>query len=339
MKRNKKTNMPRHILIFWFITCISTMLGSCGKEDHIDGRSDYLIVSKTQDSEDLAIDVDVPIEGGRDTFYISSNRPFDIFFQTDDEEEWLVVERVEDLQNNITRLIVETKPLEGTFSRRSGILSLSSKANFLAAFVKIYQGHRVRFSENFAWLQYGSANPFDETRETLITNWSAAQQSNGWTSTIPDGAAEAHCYGRNGHVKLGSESHGANLISPIIPGIEKDSILLLSFNAVSYIAPTGAPDANKLTVEILNGCIFEDGTNKRVIELGYFDHLSPMAATNMWEQSLHALSIKKPDTHVDVSTIQIRLTTGSGLSDAGNRVFVDNVHLYTVFQYGENMED
>src|SRR5690606_23043871 len=111
--------------------------------------------------------------------------------------------------------------------------------------------------------------------------WSTAQKQYGWTSTILEDQDQAFLSGKNGYVLLGSELVGADLYSPIIPSLGRDSVLLLTFDAVSYISREGVMDNNKLTVS-LSGGVFEDGSNSRVIELGYYDHLSALLDTKMW---------------------------------------------------------
>lgn len=313
------------------------LLVSCSKEDALSERSDFFTVTDSIAKEEPIRVFETHLEGGKDTLYVYSNlglEDFEVFFQTDDQEDdWITMDRSEYLEKEkAIRLILNVSPLKETYARRTGTLSFSNKEKFLGQFVQITQGYLARFSTDFSWLKYGVVNPLDGSRETLISNWSAAQNGYGWTSTIAEGTAKAYCFGRNGHVKLGTETAGADLITPMFGELGSDSIMLLTFNAVAFVNSSGVKDHNRLTVMLLNGGEFESGGTTATVDLNYYDYASSLLDTRFWDNSLHALYIKKPELNPKSSTMQIRFVTGDGLSATNNRVFIDNVNLFTVYR-------
>ncbi|WP_256012213.1 hypothetical protein [Desertivirga xinjiangensis] len=341
MKKSFKISFKYHSLTIHKVTMYALLvclpiLSSCSKDELLDGRSDVILVTETTEKTGVLTQLAMPLEGGKDTLYIHSGLEFNVAFETDDKEEWIKVESLEQLPGTGTsRLILSIAPLQGSYNLRSGMLSVSNKSKYLGHFVRLSQGYTARFAETFSWLKYGTFDPFDASREVAIQSWSTAQKQYGWTSTA-DGGGLAYAFGRNEHVKLGSDLAGADLISPRIGGIVKDSILLLTFNAVAQVSRAGEKDLNKLTVSITEGGDFVSGGRSAVVEAVYLDHQSSMADTKMWDNSLHVLYIKKPDIDPNASTIKIRFNTGGdGQSAASNRIFIDNVNIHVVHQFGE----
>ena len=323
-------------VIVFALLISSAVLASCSKDGLLDERAEKILVTETTHESDVLTQLAMPLEGGKDTLYIHSGLEFNIAFETDDKEEWIKVESLEPLPGTGTsRLILSIEPLQGTYSLRSGMLSVSNKSKYLGHFVRLTQGYTARFAETFSWLKYGTFDPFAATREAAIQNWSTAQKQYGWTSS-PDAGGQTYAFGRNEHVKLGSDLTGGDLITPRIGGIEKDSILLLTFNAVAQVSRAGEKDFNKLTVNITEGGDFVSGGRSTVVEAVYLDHQSSMADTKMWDNSLHVLYIKKPDIDPNASTIKIQFNTGEeGQPATPNRIFIDNVNLHVVHQFGE----
>jgi hypothetical protein len=323
---------PLFLKVFISAVVICTA-ASCSKDESLAGRTDYIIVSESEDKNTVVTKVEMPIEGGTDTLFVFANSDFETFFQTNNEQEWVSVESSEYLERiKATRLILKIEPLTGNFKKRSGVLNLANKNKILGQFIKVDQGYTSRLSEDFLWLKYGNGSPFNESTDVLIDKWSAAQKANQWTSTIPAGIASAQLSGKNGYVKLGSTTTGADLISPNISGLEKDSVLLLTFNAVAFTSLSGEADENKLTIKILNGGEFDSGSNVVELNLGYYDPQSSLITTNMWNNSFHSFQINKPKLSPNTSTMQIQFLTGDDLHTSKNRIFLDNISLYSVAQ-------
>lgn len=87
------------------------------------------------------------------------------------------------------------------------------------------------------------------TNEKLIGDWTEAQKEYQWSSTIAKEEDKAYCYGKFGFIRLGDDQgHGADLITPYITDIVRDSVLLVSFDAVAYTEE----DEKKITINWLS---------------------------------------------------------------------------------------
>lgn len=294
-------------------------------------RKEFLIVSESVEKNPVK-NVYCKVEGGRDTLYVFSNVEYKYLFETDDEEEeWVRIVSSDYLPEiEATRLIFEINPRGDDYLMRTGTLSVASQENYIGQFIPFNQGFNTRLSEDFSWLKYGTANPFDMDKDTPIKSWSDAQVKYGWQST-GDENKNAFCYGKNGYVRLGKEDMGADLISPYTNGIANDTILLLTFNAVSFVAETGEKDNNKLTVSILDGGVFASGKNTTNIELEYYDHTDPDLDVNMWNGTKHHIYIKNDESNPLTGNTRIRFITGTDVaSGARNRLFIDNINLFII---------
>ncbi len=323
----------QHLLKVLLSSLTICLMISCSKDESPSGREDYIIVSDTEDKNNALTKLQLAVEGGKDTLYVFASSDFETFFQTNDQQEWITIESSEFIKNiNATRLIINIQPLETNLKMRSGVLNLSNKSKYLGQFVKVNQGYTSRLSEDFQWLKFGNGSPFIENTDVAIDKWSTAQKAYKWTSTIPNDQEIAPLYGKNGYVKIGSSLSGADLITPIISGLEKDSTMLLSFNAISFTTINGEPDFNKLTINILNGGEFESGTTTMELQLNYYDHLSSLITSNMWNNSFYTFKINKPKLTPNTTTMQIQFVTGNNLHTSKNRIFLDNINLYSVSQ-------
>lgn len=307
---------------------------SCDKQS-AEEMNGTLAVSTSEYRSDAISRLDLTVDGGKDTLYVFSSSDVNVVFQTGEPEDWVAVEKKEYMaQQGITRVILNVQPLADDFKIRSGILHVTGQEKYSGSFIKLSQGYESRFSEDFAWLRYGNGNPLDLVSGVLMDNWSPAQKQYNWTSTVAEGQSQAFVYGKNGYVQLGSDVVGADLFSPIIPGITKDSILLLTFDAVSYISREGMSDGNLLTVNII-GAEFEDGGDSKVVELAHYDYGSALLVTKMWDNSKFSFRINKTKNNPTSSTLQVQFLTNTDIAVAENRVFLDNVAVYTVAEFKE----
>ena len=331
--RKKVVNIirgQRNLVLGSFIGLSIALTGiSCDKKD--ESVESTFVVSTSEQRSDAVSKLDVDIEGGKYTLYVFSSSDVNVSFQTAEVEKWVTVDEKEYISAlGATRLVLDVQPLTEGYKIRSGVLDITNQEKYTGSFMKISQGYESRFTEDFAWLKYGNGNPLDLLSGTLIDNWSTAQKQNGWTSTVFENQDGAFVYGKNGYVQLGGEDVGADFKSKIIPSIDKDSILLLTFNAVSYISRDGVKDDNKLTVKIV-GAEFEDGGDTRVVELGYYDYLSALLLTKMWDNSKYSFKVQKPKNNPASSTIQLQFVTDADTK--ANRVFLDNVSVYSVAKF------
>src|SRR5690606_6574249 len=196
----------------------------------------------------------------------------------------------------------------------------------------------TRFSEDFSWLRYENGNTLDIKVSVLYDEWNTTQIAAVWTATMDIGQDRANVYGIYGYVKPATETHGAVFVSPMIPEIQRDSVLMLAFNAVDYLSSTGEQDANELRIRLTGG-EFEDGATEKVIDLGFYDKSSPLIQTKMWENTQYNFLLHKPAQNPEASTIQVEFITGEELASPRNRLFIDNVRIYTVSQFEPEIKD
>lgn len=330
-KRTVSLLFFRGSISFLFLLSLFLVLVSCD-DDKSYGRKEFLIVSETEEKEPVD-NVYCKIEGGRDTLFVFSNVEYKYYFQTDDEDEnWIKIISSDYLPDiDATRLIIEINPRGDDYLKRTGTLSFSSGENFLGQFVPFNQGFNTRLYEDFAWLKYGTNSPFDLSKDALISTWTETQVKYGWKSTVPEGVSEALCYGKNGYIRLGDESMGADLISPFTNGIIKDTVVLLTFDAVAFVSELGIKDKNKLTVNILDGGIFADGTSSASVDLGYYNHTDKNLPVNMWQNARYKFYIKNDEIHPFTGDTRIQFIAGADIvSGAHNRLFIDNINLFIV---------
>lgn len=304
---------------------------SCG-DDNDYSRSEVLVVSESTEQIPTS-SVYCKIEGGKDTLYVFSNLEYKYFFQTNDKDDkWVKVIKSDYLPEiKATRLILEIAPKGDNLIKRTGTLTFSSEENYLGQFVPFNQGFSHRLNEDFSWLKYGTNSPFDTSKETLIKDWTSAQIEYGWKSTKEESSDNAFCYGKNGYIKLGTDIIGADLITPYISTIAKDTVLLLTFDAVAFTAENGIKDNNKLTVNILDGGVFSDGNTSVEIDLNYYDHSDKNIASAMWNNSEHKLFIMSDEEKPLTGSTRIQFVTGTDIiSGYTNRLFIDNVNLFII---------
>lgn len=169
------------------------------------------------------------------------------------------------------------------------------------------------------------------TNEKLIGDWTEAQKEYQWSSTIAKEEDKAYCYGKFGFIRLGDDQgHGADLITPYITDIVRDSVLLVSFDAVAYTEEDGTKDNNKLVINILNGGEFADThTTTKTIDLDYYDPLDPDVLTTMWNKGRHNFYVVSPPERPVTANTKFQIIGGDyTLTTGNNRVFVDNFYVY-----------
>ena len=171
--------------------------------------------------------------------------------------------------------------------------------------------------------------------ETPIDNWTTAQKNLGFTSTTIEGEEVAHCYGKNGYLKLGDDKgHGADLISPYTNTLRSDSLLMVSFRAVAFTDyMTGARDDNKITVEVLGGGVIRDfaQSEKTTIDLeaGYYDISSEEFPEDMWEGHDFLVFVAGTKANPITANTRVRIICGSltQTSANNNRIYLDNFYI------------
>lgn len=308
---------------------------ACEKSDNDRNMDMAVNVSKDGLYEEFINELELSVDGGKDTIYVFSPSRIQIAVQPPESEPWVkVIEETYLPDRQATRVILEAEPLEGDLTRRTGTLNIGSEEPYSRKFLKLMQGYGTRYANDFSWLRYGDGNPLLQSNGVLIAQWNPTQQQEGWTSTIMEGQTVAFVYGKNDYVQVGAETVGANLLSPMIAGVQGDSLSVLTFNAVAFVSEEGIPDDNKLTIKLTGG-EFEDGEVSHILDIPHFDKESALLTSKMWENSWFMLDIYKPQSDPSSSTMQIEFISGGGTATQKNRVFLDNVNLYVKARFEE----
>lgn len=311
-----------------FLIGMTCAFSSCSKEDGKGAMVDGIMVSETENFEEKAGQLIWKAEGGLDTLYVASNSALQLSFETNEVNNWVKVEKVEAIAGtNKSRVVLDVSPMEKSYKKRIGVLNINNGDAYSGVFIRLNQGYNTRIEESFAWLKFGAGSPLDLSKAVSMAQWSATQKQVGWTSPNATSAL-----GMNGYLLLGTADQGGSLYSPIFPGLEKDSLLLLTFDAIGYVSKDGVKDRDKLTVQ-LNGAEFEDGKTSKMVTLSHYDYESALLLSNMWERGRFSFVVKKPSLAPAASTIQLQFQTGDHQEDATNRVFIDNINLYITDQY------
>ena len=284
----------------------------------------------------------VGVKGGLAKLYVDANIDFVATWEDDAATPWAKVVDYSstDPQTGLRVITLKANRRSTTssyYTRRTGMLILAASDGELNynRIIPIHQGSTARVSNDFATLKYGKTDPRFTDGETPIDNWTTAQKNLGFTSTTIEGEEVAHCYGKNGYLKLGDdEGHGADLISPYTNTLRSDSMLMVSFRAVAYTDfYTGAKDDNKIKVEVLDGGVIADfaDTGKTSIELeaAYYDPRSDEFPENMWEGSDLLVFVVGTQLNPITVNTRIRISCGSftQTSPVNNRIFLDNFYI------------
>jgi len=321
----------RPFFLFQMILLLPLLM-SCTDEENFD-RKEYVVFSETTDKKPISSDsvIYCNVEGGTKTFYIFSNVEYDYFIRTKDKnEEWVKIIGADYLEDiGATRIVLEISPID-TYEKRTATLTISSGEYYLGRYVVFSQGFKNLFTDGFEWLGYGTSSPFETSKETLIAAWTQNQKAKGWTSSIAEGKEAAYCYGKNGYLKLGTENVGADLLTPYFSGLTGEKVLLYSFNAVAYTSGTGVQDANKLTLKIEGGGDFSTGGTTKTIDLGYYNYEDPDLSSSMWNNSAYQCYVVSTNGNPITANTRLRFITGESVLEPANRVFIDNVSMYSI---------
>ena len=323
------------------IACLAAACVSCETHSNSD-RSESIAVYADPIEKKPVDAVYVGVQGGQAKIYAEANVDFVASWEDDADMPWAAVlddTAVDPLTGcRIVTLDVQRRVETGCYyTRRTGMLILAATDGTLNynRIVPVHQGSTARVSNDFSSMKYGKTDPRFTDDETPIDDWTTAQKDYGFSSTTTDGEEHAHCYGKNGYLKLGDdEGHGADLISPYTNTLRSDSMLMVSFRAVAYTDfYTGAKDDNKIKVEVLDGGVIADfaDTGKTSIELeaAYYDPRSDEFPENMWEGSDLLVFVVGTQLNPITVNTRIRISCGSftQTSPVNNRIFLDNFYI------------
>lgn len=193
----------------------------------------------------------------------------------------------------------------------------------------------VILEEDFSWLSYGNAIPYETSGEKRYDTWTTEEKERGWTSTVVTGS-EQLCYARVGFVKLGKTNYAGDLISPKLSAINGTANVKVSFKAAGYISAgsttsNGTKDDNLLKIIIQGGGTTD--TEKFTINNYPNDKKADKeeVKNDIWaEDRAYSFTITGA-----TSETQIQFMGGEqfDLKDIGkgkNRIFLDDIKVTTI---------
>lgn len=185
----------------------------------------------------------IPAAGGELTIPIRATVDWSY---TVDDNDWLT--EVEVSESGIV--------LQGTENRGDGrevsLTVNSPEYPDLDQTVTITQSsNTVILEEDFSWLSYGNAIPYETSGEKRYDTWTQEEKDHGWESTpVEISSNQQVVYARQGFVKLGKTGVGGDLISPKL-NIEGTANVKVTFKAAAYISRGGNVDDRILRVAAL----------------------------------------------------------------------------------------
>jgi len=192
-------------------------------------------------------------------------------------------------------------------------------------------------NETFDWMQQGKEDFYYNYPEQNYTKWTAAEKSHGWT-TMGD------CmYGGRGYLKVGKTSDAGDLVSPKLSGILEPTNVVVTFQAIGYVATTGKKDDGVLKVGVIGPGVVEssemgtikigDNTyNVAVLNVTVFPN-SPKNENgenyNPWAQPGASFAVRIKGAAAEAQLVFIGGkewgTALKGVGQGKNRLLLDNI--------------
>lgn len=222
---------------------------------------------------------------------------------------------------------IKLQTTRNTGLERSAIVTLttSEAANVSAAITVTQLAGNILLVEDFSWLAYGNAIPYETSGETRFDTWTDEEKARGWYSTPnPYSSDQQIVYARQGFVKLGKTKYGGDLISPKLDIVGTVN-LKVTFKAAVYISAGGTVDDNILrvnaegagTTSVSEMAITNTPNNRAQDEEGI--------ANDIWaEDRAYSFAISGA-----TSETQVRFLGGDfaldGVGKGKNRIFLDDI--------------
>ena len=359
-------------LLYILSLALPVLCMSCHKKAMQSGpeRAEYIRVYDSADSE-LPIDSTwVSVKGGTLTYYIRSNVAFDAKWQNEGKV-WARIQQPKKLSDDLWSISLTADPIservysststEGLYTYRYGVLMLTATSMQLGKYFVVEQGYVNRVACDFSWL-FGSADPNAAYNDVVMDRWTVAQQSQGFTSTPIPGQEHAWVFSKEGYIRLGNDKgYGADLMTPHTAAFQEDSLLILSFRAVSQnganlpdftggtepIVPMKAlqatkagegseeVDDNHLRVEISGGGFIRDKIDEKGTSLDFalstYNRESPGFPADMFKDGRYMVFLAGTQNNpINVNTT-IRFVAGNlseTAAQTNNRVFIDDIFIY-----------
>ena len=311
-------------------------------------RSESIEVYVDLDEKEPVDAACVHVVGGLHQIYVKSNVAYTASWEDGETSPWatIVSDEVDPSTGlHVITLSVKRRSTGPYYTRRTGTLILQANNEGLNfnKYVQIHQGATARVSSDFSWLNYGDADPRIEDGAVSATNWNSSQKDRDWTSTLIPGESIVHFYGKKGYAQLGDDKgHGADFYSPHAGDVRYDSLLMVSFRAVSHVDhKTGAKDNNKFTVEVVGGGVIADfaEANKTSIDLEA-KHMDPKSETfpsDMWDGSEFMVFVLSTEDNPLTVNTRIRIKCGSleAPASTNSRLYIDNFYIRRVTEIDE----
>ena len=327
-------NAARTMLLFATV-CLG--LVSC-KEDEEFSRKEQIEVFTISDGENINSAVST-LDANTGSVYVRANVNYGYEFQTDDPgHNWLTILGKEyDASVGADKLKVSWTALDDSYKERSGYINITSPGNNIGKFLRVRQGLKTIAEDDFEWLGYGSANPYDNAGDRGYDAWTQEQKDKKWDSTLET----PKIYGKMGYIRLGDDQQYTDLLTPPLSSITSDSILMVRFNALAHQEADGTKDNNKFTVRILNGGVFTDGSTETVITLSYIDKGARYnRGASIWdtEGGNHILYIKDGRGNHRTQNTRVQFIPDDAVP---SRVYFDDffIHALDKFSYYLTEED
>lgn len=361
----------KRVMIFSIILLAAL---SCGKKDPNAQRADNIDVFDSLDSLETGTPLErtwVSMHGGSKTYYIRTTAEFQARWE-DNGGNWATVSAPSRIGNNLWKVDITAKPLssrtllegESIYQKRFGVLMLTASSAYLGTYVKVEQGMEVRRYDDFSVLT-GSPEPNATHNDLLISRWNATQAGLGYTSTVLPAQEKAWVYSKDGYVKLGNDNGiGADLITPSVPQMQNDTLLVVTFSAVvqsgdvlpdfeggtepitpmsaavtkAAVPATAESDTPSLTVRVTGGGYIRDfvetgGTGITFNDIPTYDRQSSLYPADIFQGARYIVFIEGTDASpLSVNTL-IHFEAGNMDGEAGekcSRVFIDDICIYRV---------
>lgn len=202
-----------------------------------EGNVPFIVIENVEEG------ANIPSAGGQLKIDIFSNVDWDY---TIDDDSWLSA-------HEKTEHEILLSADRNTGEKRSLILSVGSPSfpDLLVEVAVTQSSGAVILEENFDWLAYGNAIPYETAGEQRYDLWTPEEKNRGWYSTpVESSSGQQLCYARQGFVKLGKTNYGGDIISPKL-NIEGMANVKVTFKAAAYISAGGAVDDKILRVAAL----------------------------------------------------------------------------------------
>ena len=310
--------------IVLFVVLSGFAMQACEKSPDL-SRKEYLMVCDSVGGKVISLPLSFRLDDNKDTLYVYSNVDYAVEFITDDaDQQWITLEnKGRDAKSGADIYFVHYKERGYDYLYRYGTINFTYPSAYLGQFVKVRQGMKSLVHDGFEWLLYGTADPYDTAAEKAIGDWSATQKEKGWTGS--------GVYGKNGFLRLGTDTAGGNLVTPQVSDINRDSIYMVRFDAVAYCGENGVKDGNTLSVSVINGGEFLDGTLEKEIKPAFFDSTKDYSepGNSIWNTGVSNtffLYFTWTETNKITQLTQIKFEVKGG----ENRVFLYNIAIHAL---------